>query len=170
MNSRLVVLIFACVVLLITTPLTIQSHAADSGEFKGGWIANGTRALFPFGSERQIYTFKIAGHVDLHNTTLGKKKDFWAECVGLSDMVTGVVGRCVWKDLDGPEIYLTLQSSQMQQGSQVTGTIVGGTGQFAGISGELSFNWSSVILQTDAEGIANVSGHSKNLVGHYRVP
>ena len=170
MNSRLVVLIFACVVLLMTIPLTIQSHAADSGEFKGGWIANGTRELFPLGSERQVYTFKIAGHVDLHNTTIGKKKDFWAECVGLSDTVTGVVGRCVWEDFAGHELYLTLQSNQLLQGIQVAGTIVGGTGQFAGISGELSFNWSSVILQTDAEGIANVSGHSKNLVGHYRVP
>lgn len=170
MNSRLVVLLFACVVLLMSTPLTIQSHAADSGEFKGDWIANGTRALFPLGSERQVYTFKIAGHVNLHNTTLGKKKDFWAECVGLSDSVTGVVGRCVWEDLAGHEVYLTLQSSQMQQGSQVAGTIVGGTGQFARISGELTFNWSSVIFQTDAEGIANVSGQSKNLVGRYLVP
>ncbi len=101
---------------------------------------------------------------------LDKKKDYWSECVGLADSVTGVVGRCVWKDLDGPEIYLTIQSDRLQQGSQVTGTIVGGSGKLAGISGELSFNWSSVITQTDAEGVVNVTGQTRNLGGKYRIP
>ena len=59
---------------------------------------------------------------------------------------------------------------QLQQGSQVTGTIVGGSGKLAGISGDLSFNWSSVITQTDAEGIVNVTGQTRNLGGSYRIP
>ena len=105
-----------------------QSHAAESGEFKGTMIANGTRTPFPFGDGRQVFTFKLGGHVSLQ-TPLGKKKDYWSECIGLADSTTGVVGRCVWKDLDGPEIYLTIQSDKLQQGSQVTGTIVGGSGK-----------------------------------------
>ncbi|WP_306535185.1 hypothetical protein [Geobacter sp.] len=139
MNGSLVLRIVVCVVLLLVS-LT-ESHAAESGEFKGGWIANGTRAPFPFGDGRQVFTFKLAGHVNLQ-TVLGKKKDYWSECVGFADSVTGVVGRCVWKDLAGPEIYIMLQSNQLQQGSLVTGTIVGGTGPLAGISGDVSFNWS----------------------------
>jgi hypothetical protein len=169
MNGRLVLRIFVCGVLLLTTSPMPLSHGAESGEFKGGWIANGTRTPFPFGDGRQVFTFRIAGHVNLQ-TALSKKKDYWSECVGLADSVTGIVGRCVWKDLAGPEIYITLQSDRLQQGSQVNGSIVGGTGPFAGISGDVSFNWSSVIFQTDAEGIANVSGQSKNLSGRYRVP
>jgi hypothetical protein len=161
--------IFVCGFLLLATLSLTDSHAAESGEFKGTLIANGTRTSFPFGDGRQVFTFKLSGHVNLQ-TSLSKKKDYWSECIGLVDSTTGLVGRCVWKDLAGPEIYLTLQSDKLQQGSQVTGTIVGGSGHLAGISGELSFNWSSVITLTESEGIVSVTGQSKNLSGSYRVP
>jgi hypothetical protein len=168
MKSRLILQIFVCGFLLLASqPLTL-CHAAESGEFKGSWIANGTRTPFPFG-DRQVFTFKLDGHVSLQ-TTINKKKDYWAECAGFADSVTGVVGRCVWKDLTGPEIYITIQTDRLQQGSKVTGTIVGGTGPLAGINGEMSFNWSSVIAQTDANGIVNVTGETRNLSGNYRAP
>jgi hypothetical protein len=169
MTGRLMLRIIVNGVLLLISPLIVQSNAAESGEFNGSMIANGTRTNFPFADGRQVFTFKLAGHVNLQNL-LDKKKDYWSECVGLADSVTGVVGRCVWKDLDGPEIYLTMQSDKLQQGSQVTGTIVGGTEKLAGISGELSFNWSSVINQTDAEGVVNVTGQTRDLGGKYRIP
>jgi hypothetical protein len=169
MDGKLMLRIFACGVLLLATFSFTNSHAAESGEFKGSWIANGTRTTFPFGDGRQVFTFKLAGHVSLQ-TTLAKKKDYWADCIGLADSMTGLSGRCVWKDLAGPEIYLTMQSDRLQQGSQVVGTIVGGTGPLSGISGDLLFNWSSVITQTDAEGIVNVSGETRNLGGRYRIP
>jgi len=161
--------IIVCGVLLLTTSPMTKSHAAESGEFKGSWIANGTRTPFSFGDGRQVFTFKLSGHINLQ-TTIDKKKDYWAECVGLADSVTGFTGRCVWKDLAGPEIYLVVQGSQMLQGIQVTGTIVGGTGHLTGISGDVSFNWSSVIVQTDADGIVNVTGETRNLGGRYRIP
>ncbi|HZV82195.1 MAG TPA: hypothetical protein VFF53_08515 [Geobacteraceae bacterium] len=170
MNGRLLFRFFASGVLLLSISFLSEGHAADSGEFKGSWIANGTRTPFAFGTERQVFIYKITGHVNLHNAPLGKKKDFWAECVGLADSVTGLVGRCVWKDLTGPEVYLTIQSDQLEQGSQVTGTIVGGSGRFAGISGDLSFNWSSVIVMKDADGTVSVNGETKNIDGHYRIP
>lgn len=169
MTGRFLLRLFVCGFLLLSSSFLADSHAADSGEFKGGWIANGTRTPFPFDDGRQVFTFKLGGHVNLQ-TTIGKKKDYWAECVGLADSTTGVIGRCTWKDLSGPEIYLTIQSDKLQQGSQVTGTIIGGTGPFKGISGELAFNWLSVITQTDAEGIVNVTGQTKNLGGSYRTP
>jgi len=169
MNGRLMLRIFACVVLLPATPFLTYSHAADSGEFKGRWIANGTQTLFPFEKGRQVYTFKISGHVKLQSS-IDKKKDYWSECVGLADSSTGIIGRCVWKELAGPEIYLTIQSDQLLQGSQVTGTIVGGTGHLAGISGDLSFNWSSVIVMKEADGTVAVTGETNNLGGRYRIP
>ena len=169
MNRRLKLRIIMCGFLLIMSALTPDGHSAESGEFKGAWIANGTRTPFPFGDERQVFTFKLAGHVNLQSV-LDKKKDYWAECVGLADSVTGIIGRCVFKDLTGPEIYLTIQSDKLLQGSQVTGTIVGGTGKHAGISGDLSFNWSSVIVDTDANGIITITGETRNLGGRYLVP
>lgn len=169
MNSKLILRIFVCGVLLLAISSLTDSYAAESGEIKGSWISNGTRTPFPFGDGRQVFTFKLGGHINLR-TTLDKQKDYWGECVGLADSVTGIVGRCVWKDLAGPEIYLTLRSDQLEQGSLVTGTIVGGTGPLAGISGDVSFNWSSVIVQTDANGIVNVTGETRNLGGSYQIP
>ncbi len=169
MNGQARFRIFLCGFLLFASlPLT-AGHAAESGEFKGTWIANGTRTPFPFANGRQVYTFKQAGHVNL-KTTLNRKKDYWSECIGLADSTTGISARCVWKDLAGPEIYIQLQSDQFQQGSKITGTIVGGSGPLARISGELSFNWSSVIVQTDENGIVSVTGETRNLGGSYRIP
>ena len=169
MNGRSMLRHAACGGLLLAMAAASTGFAAETGEFKGAWIANGTRTPFSFGDGRQVFTFKLSGHVSLQ-TALGKKKDYWSDCVGLADTATGVTGRCVWKDLDGPEVYITLQSDKLQQGSQVTGVIVGGTGPLSGITGDLSFNWSSVFSQTDAEGVANVTGQTRNLAGHFRVP
>jgi hypothetical protein len=146
-----------------------RSQAAETAEFKGSWIANGTRTAFPFVKGRQVFTFQIGGHVSLQ-TAVHDKKDYWSDCIGLADAATGITGRCVWKDLAGPELYVVLQSDRLEQGSQVKGTIVGGTGPLAGISGDLSFNWSSVIVQTDAQGIEELTGQTLNLAGHYRAP
>jgi hypothetical protein len=168
MNGSSLFRMVLCGFLLLAASSPASSHAADSGEFKGSWIANGTRTPFPFANGRQVFTFKLAGHVNL-KTSISKQKDYWAECVGLADSMTGLTGRCVWKDLAGPELYLTIQSTKLEQGSQVIGTIVGGTGHLAGISGDLSFNWSSVIALTDANGIISVTGETRNLAGRYQV-
>ena len=159
----------ACGVLLLAVVSVTVGHAADSGEFKGSWIANGTRTPFPFGDGREVYTFRLAGHVSLE-TTLAKEKDYWSECVGLADSATGVIGRCVWRDLAGPEIYITLQGDKLQQGGLISGTIVGGSGALAGISGDLTFNWASVVALADADGTVTVTGQTKNLGGHFRLP
>ncbi|RNC68255.1 MAG: hypothetical protein ED859_10975 [Desulfuromonadales bacterium] len=169
MNGTSFFRIFLCGFLLLATSSLTESYGAESGDFRGSWIANGTRTPFPFGAGRQVFTFRIVGHVSLQ-APLGKKKDFWSDCIGLADTTTGMTGRCVWKDLGGPEIYLTIQSSQMEQGNQVVGTLVGGTGPFAGISGDVTFNWTSVTTQIDADGVVTVNGQTKNIIGRYQKP
>jgi hypothetical protein len=160
-------IIFA--LLLLSVGALTESPAAEVGEFNGSCVANGTRKLFPFSADRQVYTYRISGHVSLQ-TSLGKQKNFWSECVGLSDSVTGSVARCVWTDLSGPKIYITLQSDRLQTDSQVTGTIVGGTDRFKGISGDLSFDWTSVTFQEEANGESSVTGQTLNLSGRYQIP
>jgi len=155
-------------VLLLTATLSIESRAAESGEFSGTWIANGVRELFPFGDDRKVYTFTLSGHVNL-KTSLGKQKDYWADCVGLTDTSTGVVARCVWKDLHGTKVYLALQSENLQVDNRFVGTIVGGSGHLQGITGELSFMWSSVIVQEEA-GKSSITGQTLDLQGSYQIP
>jgi hypothetical protein len=156
------------IVILLAFGLPSVSSAADSGEFSGSWVANGSRENFPFSDDREVYTFELAGHVSL-KTKLGKKKHYWSECVGLSDTASGAVARCVWKDLDGPEIYITLQSDRLQSDHRVTGAIVGGSEHLEGISGDLSFVWSSISFQKEG-GKSMVSGQTLDLSGRYQIP
>jgi len=155
--------------LLLAAGAFATAAAAETGQFSGTWIANGKRTAFPFGPDRQVYTFEASGHVNLE-TALGKKKDYWAKCVGLSDSATGSVARCVWKDLAGPELYLVLQSDRLQQDNLVSGTIVGGTGLLAGVTGELSFTWSAMTFVEEASGVTTMTGQTLDLSGSYRTP
>ena len=154
-------------ILLLTAVPVAESQAGEVGDFEGSWVANGTRKLFPFG-DRKVYTFEISGHVSLR-TELGKKKNYWSTCVGFADTVTGMAARCVWKDLDGPELYITLKSDRMQTDDQVTGSIVGGTDHLEGISGDLSFAWLTVTVQKEA-GAESVTAQTLNLNGTYQIP
>lgn len=160
--------VISLVVLLLTLAFYSQSMAAESGEFSGSWVSNGTREFLPFGDDREVYTFKISGHVNLQ-TTLGKTKDYWSQCIGLSDSATGAVARCVWRDLDGPEIYLTLKSDKIQKGNLVTGEIIGGTRHLQGIQGAVSFKWTSVSFQREGNK-ATVMGQVLDLRGEYQIP
>ena len=152
--------------LAVSFPVSIS--ASESGDFRGTWIANGTRTNFPFSADRKIYTFSLSGHVNL-KTNLGKVKDYWSDCVGLSDSTAGIIARCVWKDLDGTELYLTLQGEKWQEETPFTGNIVGGSGRLQGISGELSFTWSSFIVQQEESG-TTASGQTLDLQGSYQIP
>jgi len=156
------------ILLIAVSPLPM-THAEETGVFEGTWTANGTRVPFSFEGGREVYTYKLAGHVNLRSS-IGKQKDYWAECVGLSDSSTGTIGRCVWKDLAGPEIYVTLQSDRLMKDSRVNATIVGGTGPLAGIGGEMSFNWNYVMFLKDENGNDIVTGQTADLAGQYRIP
>lgn len=162
------VLMSFLVALLLIFGLFSTSSAGESGAFSGSWVANGQRTMASFGETRKIYTFKLSGHVNLKNH-LGKQKDYWSECVGLADSETGVIGRCVWKDINGPELYITLVSEQMQVEKRFVGEIVGGTHHLKGITGDLSFVWSSVTFQEDA-GLSYISGQTLDLQGSYQLP
>ena len=152
--------------LAVSFPVSI--YASETGDFRGTWIANGSRTNFPFSADRTIYTFSLSGHVNL-KTNLGKVKDYWSDCVGLSDSTAGIIARCVWKDLDGTELYLTLQGELWLEETPFKGNIVGGSGRLKGIIGELSFTWSSFIVQQEESG-TTASGQTLDLQGSYQIP
>jgi len=162
-------LLMVCTVtIFLVAGLPVVGNAATSGEFSGSWVANGSREAFPFSPDREIYTFKFSGHVSLKNK-LGEKKDYWSDCVGFSDSLSGAVARCVWNDLDGSQIYISLKSKPLHEGGKVTGTILGGSDRLQGISGNLSFVWSSFSFQKE-NGQSMIVGQTLDLTGNYQLP
>lgn len=148
--------------------LSSSTSAGETTNFTGTWIANGTRQLLPFGEDRNFYTFKMTGHVNLKQAT-GSELDFWSEIIGISDSKTGSEARCVWTDLEGRKLFLELKSDRMQSKTQVTGKIVGGTGKLANATGDLSFTWSSISFHHEGKA-TTVSGQTYDLQGSYQVP
>ena len=162
-GSWLFVFSFVFVTMLAQVP---NPSTAEEGTFTGTWIASGERQLQDFMEGRQVFTFHVKGHVNLKDP-VGDVTDFWSDCSGLWDAQTGSTARCVWRSMDGQRVFIVMNGQLLQEGLQVTGEIVGGTGILAGIEGSFTFTWTSVFVNEDAD---TLTGHTENLAGTYRMP
>ena len=106
------------------------ASAEQTGTFAGTWVASGKRQPFDFVEGRNVGTFNLAGNVSLKDD-FGEIEDFWAECIGLLDSVTGSSVRCVWRSLKGEKAYSVLSGQPLKEGVKVTGEFVGGTGSLS---------------------------------------
>lgn len=149
--------------------LVINSNAdGKEGTFTGTWVANGSKETLPFGANREAFLFKLSGHVNLQDK-VGSESDYWSQCIGLADTETGSTVRCSWADSAGTKIFLILKGEGLSRGSSVTGEIIGGTGAAEGISGRITFKWSSMATHSVNDN-TSVGGYAKELSGTYKLP
>jgi len=167
-HTRLLLLSLAMMIIIPVATLIFDQKASaeQTGNFKGTWIASGQRQTLDFAANREVGTFKLTGHVNLQDE-VGEEKDYWAECVGLSDSVTGSTARCVWRSMEDEKVFIILQGRPFKKGVKVTGEFVGGTGNLKGIEGKFAFTWFSILTNKN-QGI--FTGHTKDLAGSYRIP
>jgi hypothetical protein len=148
--GRLLVLAIALAAVACGPAKEPPQPAAASGEwreFKGSWNATGTRRSIPLGADRR------GAVIDLRGTMLlaGPERPgvgFHSETIALVDSATGLVGRSVWTDERGDRVYSELKGEGTAARNRITGTILGGTGRYAGAQGSYEFSWQSV---TEAE-------------------
>ncbi len=154
----------AAVVLLVLQVSPAQ--AAEEGTFTGTWIASGQRQVLDFIPDREVFTFRLQGHVNL-KTNLGDTSDYWSDCAGLWDEVTGSEGRCAWRSMNGDKAFIVLRGRLMDEGIQVTAEVVGGTGGLRDVEGIFTFTWTSVFTDPNS---GSVTAHTENIAGTYRIP
>ena len=133
-------------------------------EFEGSWTASGTRETLPLGADRRTAIFHLTGSLLLtgpQRPALG----FRAEAIGFSDPREGMEGRSVWTDEHGDKVFSELKGQFVGEGNRITGTFVGGTGRYAGVTGEYTFQWQYVVEADDG----TVSGRVVGLKGRARV-
>ena len=70
----------------------------------------------------------------------------------------------MWTDERGDKVYSELKGEWIKTGNRIAGTFLGGTGRFADIAGEYSFQWEYLIESDDG----SVSGRAVNLKGRAR--
>jgi hypothetical protein len=161
-------LLLACLLgLSCSGPPAPPLTAVAPGEwrsFEGSWTATGTRHTLPLEPGRQASTFNLSGSLLLSGQR-GLGVGFRAEVIGLADSQEGGLARAVWTDERGDRVFSVLRGSALGTGVQVTGTIVGGTGRYAGVTGEYELRWRWVV-QTD-EG--TISGRTDSLKGRAKL-
>ena len=119
-----------------------RATAVSTGglEFTGSWNGVGSRQTIPLGQGR------LGAIVHLTGTMLlaGEGRPgvgFHSEIIGLTDSATGFQGRSVWTDEHGDQVYSELEGEGTAAKNRITGTILSGTGHYAGLTGSYDFSW-----------------------------
>lgn len=131
--------------------------------FEGTWSASGQVQPLPTESGRSAVTFQLSGAVSL-TAGEGLSRGFRGEVVGFNDGAGAGVGRAVWTDDRGDRIFSALKGEALASGRRVVGTITGGTGRYAGLTGEFTFDWQYVVAAEQG----TVQGRAVNLRGRVR--
>ena len=90
---------------------------------------------------------------------------FMADAIGFDDGAGLGAGRAVWTGPHGDRLFSVLRGYSVETRRRIRATITGGTGQYAGITGEYALTWQYVVT---AEGDV-VQGRSVDLAGRFRV-
>jgi hypothetical protein len=142
------------------------SETLPAGEwltFEGTWTAAGTRRTLRLGPDDRAAIFQLTGSVLLTGAQR-PSVGFKAQAIGFSDSRTGMQGRCVWTDERGDMVYSELKGQWIGSGNHIVGRFIGGTGRYASVTGDYSFQWQYVIDTEDG----GVSGRVVDLKGRAR--
>jgi hypothetical protein len=141
-------------------------HASPDAEleFEGSWNAAGSRRTITLGADRHASILDLRGSMLLAGPTR-PGMGFRSELLALVDSGTGLVGRSVWTDERGDQVFSELQGEGTATRNRIRGTILGGTGRYAGTTGSYEFAWRWVM---EGEGGA-IQGRAVDLKGRVRV-
>ncbi len=137
---------------------------AEWHDFQGTWTATGSRRTIPLGHERHASIASYSGSLLLAGASR-PGVGFGAEAIVLNDSATGMVGRAVWTDERGDQVYSELKGEGTATGNRIAGTFLGGTGRYAGATGTYEFSWQFLLETEDG----TVQGQSIGLKGRVHV-
>jgi hypothetical protein len=140
------------------------SAASEWHEFEGTWTAVGSRRTMPFGSNRRVRIANFSGSLLLAGAAR-PAVGFRAETLAFDDSATGMIGRAVWTDENGDQVYSELRGEGTEVNNKIVGTFLGGTGRYSGAIGGYEFSWRYVLEAEDG----SVQGQSVGLKGRFRV-
>ena len=133
-------------------------------EFQGSLNATGKRHTIPLGGERHASLIDMSGTLLLSGPSR-PNVGFRSQVIVLNDSETGLVGRSVWTDQNGDQVFSELEGQNVGAGSRISGKLVGGTGRYTGASGSYEFAWQYVLEGEDG----SVQGRAVGLKGRVRI-
>ena len=143
--SRTAVLVLT----VLMTPMSIGAGRAQAvqqgtpdGEwrtFSGSWSARGQRQVIPTEGNGSASIVHLSGAVVLGRTDL--EGGMLGEVIAFDDGQRLGVGRAVWTDTRGDHLFSELRGEPVATGRRIVGTITGGTGRYAGVTGDYALTW-----------------------------
>ena len=131
--------------------------------FEGTGAATGHRQTLQLGPDRNVSIVNLSGSLLLSGEQrLGE--GFRIDVIGSTDALKGATGWCVWTDTRGDQVFSELRGGPIGTGARFAGTLLGGTGRYAGVTGEYEFEWQFVIESEDG----NLQGRITGLRGRFR--
>ena len=137
-------------------------NEAEWHEFEGTLTAAGSRQLISLGGARQASIADYNGTLMLYGSSrpaLG----FGVKAIVLYDSATGLLGRAVWTDDTGNQVYSELRGDAGSS-DHILGTFVGGSGRYQGATGTYEFSWRFLLETEDG----TVQAQSMGLHGKVR--
>ncbi len=147
-----------------TAPPQVGSGPEEVRTFTGTWTATGNRQTLQLELGHQATVYKLSGSLMLSGPQR-PSRGFRAEIIGFSDTRSGTRGRSVWTDERGDKVFSTFSSESAGSGELIEASFIGGTGRFAGVSGEYTFRWRHLINNEDGV----MSGRVVDLKGWARL-
>jgi hypothetical protein len=118
-----------------------QPGAADDWRtFEATWSAAGERHALPADEGSIAVIVRLSGALVLR-TGDGLSRGFRAQAIAFDDGRGAGVGRAVWTDDRGDQVFSDLTGQPAQTRRRVSGSITGGTGRYAGLTGSYTFTW-----------------------------
>ena len=143
--------------------------APKEGTFEGSMDVAGTTQAVQMGGVT-VSLARITGKVKLRTADGLAAREFDAVCNVVSDQKTGGVGRCTWTDANGDTLLLELSGSIIGPAGtsrEAVGRVVGGTGRYAGLEGDIDLEWLFVDSTLDD---TRFKGYVTKLQGRWRRP
>ena len=170
--ARLRLRILAMPLLLVLVDCTPSPPPAASGDadgprerhFTGSWSITGNRQTLKMGPDHRAEIFRLGGSLMLAGDSRPGLA-FRSDIIGLRDNQSGMQARSVWTDERGDQVFSELRGGAGGPGQLIEGRFVGGTGRYAGVRGQYTFKWRTLVESEDG----SVSGRVVELEGWARI-
>jgi hypothetical protein len=144
-------------------PKSVAAAKSEWREFEGSWNAAGSRRTISLGADRRGSIINLRGSMLLAGAAR-PGTGFRSDVIALVDSETGLVGRGVWTDENGDQVFSELKGGGTAAKNHIAGTFLGGTGRYVDATGTYQFTWKFVIEAEDG----SVQGSAVGLKGRLR--
>jgi hypothetical protein len=148
----------------------MSAELPKKGALSGTETATGTYKLYPVGKDRAVFNFELDGVT----AGTGIVDHVTRHCYGEGNIAGALEWAnvtCIMTDIAGDQILAVASSDKHEHDKTYnwTGTLIAGTGKYAGITGDVTWVSESPVAFRTADPAASF-GYRGTIEGNYKLP